>query len=95
MFKYPEIITKLSENADEVGAGVEDLTSDLIHFALAAQVQQHFDEDGQLLDRHGLISGSGEFVKRVLMAVAAFTAAFCDEPTDEDLDVLSHSKTKH
>lgn len=95
MFKYPDLISKLTEDADAVEADIDDFTTDLIHFSLMARVQRNFDEDGQLLDRDGLLAESSNFVKTVIMAVANFTAAFCDEPTEEDEAVLSRSQTKH
>lgn len=91
-FNYPEVITELSESADAAGADVEGLTTDLINFALMARVQHHFDEDGQLLNRQGLIEGSSEFVKSVLLAAAAITAAFCGEVTAEDEAALHETK---
>jgi len=93
VFKYPKLIAQLSESADAAEADIDDFTTDLIHFVFMAQVQEYFDEEGQLVDRDGLVVGSGEFVKRVIMAVAHFTAAFCGEPTEEDDITLQ--KTKH
>ena len=92
MFKYPNIISQLSESADAAEADLDDLMADLIVFAFLAQVQQNFDEDGQLADRDGLVSASGDFVKRVILAVAHFTAAFCGEPTEQDDVILKETK---
>ena len=92
LFKYPELIAKLTEEADAVEADIQDFTTDLIHFSLMARVQQSFNEDGDLIDRDSLLLQSSDFVKTVIIAVANFTAAFCDEPTDEDEAVLSQTK---
>lgn len=93
MFKYPKLISQLSENADAAQADIDGLMADLIAFAFLARVQTYFDEDGQLVDREALIVESTDFVKRVILAVAEFTAAFCGEPTEED--DLIFKQTKH
>lgn len=92
LFKYPELVSQLSENADEANVNIEDFTADLIVFAFLARIQTHFDEDGHLADREALVVESADFVKRVLLAVAQFTAAFCGEPTEEDDLVLNETK---
>lgn len=93
LFKYPKLITELSESADRESAEVEGFTSDLIQFAFLALVQDHFDTEGQMVDRDAVVAGSAEFIQKTVLLVAGLVAAFCGEPTEED--ELFLNPTKH
>ena len=93
-FKYPKIIDVLVDAADDDDVDPRDFSSDLMRLALSGYVQEHFDDEGELLDREGLVLATKDFINAVIWEVAGFMAASCGEPTEDEEATVTNS-TKH